>query len=365
MERAREATRASLGIGRLFEAVRDAVVIADATTGSIALWNPAAARLFGWTADEIEGKPLDVIIPPRYRARHHAGLDRYRRTGHGNLIDHGTPVLLPALHRDGHEVQVELMLSPLDAEERGRHVIAILRDVTERQRREADLRRANEDLEAFTYVVSHDLKEPVRALDAYLDELSESHAAHLPPAGRDALERAQQASARLREQLARLLEQARAPPGEAPLAPLDVAHLVRGEACRALYGTLAAERGATVLVDPDAPRVMGDAPTLCQALGNVIANAIRHNPASPPVVRVRGEAEGRLARILVEDNGPGFPEAVLRAYSERAFAPGAGPSGGFGLAIARRAVERQGGAMDLANLPGGGAVVRFTLPLAH
>src|SRR5687768_15823369 len=110
LERARDVTRARLGIGRLFDAVRDAVVIANASTGVVVLWNPAAARLLGWTAAEAEGQPLDVIIPPRYRERHHAGIERYRRTGRGSLIENGAPVLLPALHRDGREVPVELML---------------------------------------------------------------------------------------------------------------------------------------------------------------------------------------------------------------------------------------------------------------
>ena len=347
----------ALGIGRLFDTVRDAVVVAEVATGQVTLWNPAAARLFGWSAAEMEGKSLEVIIPPRFQERHRAGMERYRRTGHGNIIDAGSPVLVPAVRRDGSEIEVELMLSPIGED----HVVAILRDVTDRQRREEELRRANADLEAFSYVVSHDLKEPVRALGFYLDTLREQHAGGMSPESRALLEKAEDAAERLRRQLTRLLEFARVSRADLPRIPLDVDALLRNEGCRALYADLASERGASVLVEPDIPRVTGDADTLGQALGNVIGNAIRHNPSTPPVVRVRGEARGDEVVVSVEDNGPGFSEAVLKSFAQKGAAPEGGPRGGFGLAIARRAIERQGGRMTLEN-GNGGAVVRFFLP---
>jgi PAS domain S-box-containing protein len=59
-----------LGLERLFWAVSDAVVVGDARSGRIVLWNPAAERLFGYTADEAIGLPLDVLVPDALKARH-------------------------------------------------------------------------------------------------------------------------------------------------------------------------------------------------------------------------------------------------------------------------------------------------------
>jgi PAS domain S-box-containing protein len=125
-----------LGIGRLFEHIRDAVVVADVDTGQIVLWNPAATVLLGYSHAEALELPLETLIPERYRASHRAGIAHYRATGHGLLIDSGSPVTVMAQHQAGHEISVELTLSPIqDVRRRGRFVLAILRDVTERAER--------------------------------------------------------------------------------------------------------------------------------------------------------------------------------------------------------------------------------------
>jgi PAS domain S-box-containing protein len=125
-----------LGIGRLFDHVRDAVVVADVKSGRIVLWNSAAADLLGYSHSEALDLQLEALVPERLRAKHCAGIAHYVATGHGPLTDSGTPVTVPALHRSGQEVLVELTLSPIDdTQRRGRFVLAILRDVTERAER--------------------------------------------------------------------------------------------------------------------------------------------------------------------------------------------------------------------------------------
>ena len=84
-----------LGFGRLFDQIRDAVIVADVQTGRIVLWNPAATAIFGYTHDEACGMSLDALIPERLRARHHAGIARYRATGHGPYVDAHCLVLEP------------------------------------------------------------------------------------------------------------------------------------------------------------------------------------------------------------------------------------------------------------------------------
>jgi len=72
-----------VGIGRLFDRIRDAVVVADAASGRIRLWNPAAEALFGYTVVEALSLNVDVLVPERLRALHHAGIVHFAATGHG------------------------------------------------------------------------------------------------------------------------------------------------------------------------------------------------------------------------------------------------------------------------------------------
>lgn len=128
---------ADLGIGTLFTRVREAVVVADAPTGLIILWNPAAARIFGHAASDAVGQTLDFLVPPELREAHRAGIERYAATRAGALVDRDHPVELPALRKDGSRLVVELSLSSLDPIPGvSAPVLAVIRDVTERRRSE-------------------------------------------------------------------------------------------------------------------------------------------------------------------------------------------------------------------------------------
>src|SRR5690242_17058406 len=103
-----------VGIGRLFWAIRDAVVVGGVQTGRIVLWSPSAAVLFGYAEDEAVGMPIDVLVPDKFKAAHHAGLARYGATGHGALIDSGHAAQVAARRKDGEELAIELTLTPLE-----------------------------------------------------------------------------------------------------------------------------------------------------------------------------------------------------------------------------------------------------------
>ncbi len=127
------------GIGILFGAIRDAVIVGDAATGRIVLWSPAAETLFGYTADDVVGQLIEVLVPEALKPRHRIGLASYAETGHGPLVDSGVPVELPALRKDGQALTVELSLSPITtAQVPGRFVLAVVRDATERKRLEIE-----------------------------------------------------------------------------------------------------------------------------------------------------------------------------------------------------------------------------------
>ena len=135
-----------VGIGRLFESIRDAVVVAEADTGQIVLWNPAATEIFGYSPTEALELRVDDLVPDRLKAQHRAGLDRYRETGHGPYVDSRVLLDLPAVHKTGEEIRIEMSLAPVsaidDAAAGGSLALAIIRDTTERKRIEERLRES-------------------------------------------------------------------------------------------------------------------------------------------------------------------------------------------------------------------------------
>ncbi len=172
-----------LGIGKLFERIRDAVIVADAKTQRIVLWNRAAETMFGYSSSEALELRVEALVPEYLKAQHRAGMTRYAQTGHGPYIDSHSLLELPALRKDGEEIHIELSLSPIgpvdDADGDGRFVLAIIRDITDRKRAEERLQEANRRLEKlavlkadFTAMVAHELEAPLAAIRGYTDMLS-------------------------------------------------------------------------------------------------------------------------------------------------------------------------------------------------
>src|SRR5215218_1859527 len=152
-ERPRGTHKEDLGIGKLFERTRDAVIVADAETQQIVLWNPAATNIFGYSTSEALELRVETLVPEYLKEQHRAGLSRYAQTGRGPYIDSHSPLELPALRKDGEEIHIDLSLSPIglvnETVGEGRFVLAIIRDITERKRVEEALRNREERFQAL------------------------------------------------------------------------------------------------------------------------------------------------------------------------------------------------------------------------
>jgi PAS domain S-box-containing protein len=135
----------ALDIRAFLEAAADAIIAAGAN-GKIVFWNSAAARIFGFTADEALGQSLDLIIPERFRARHWEGYRQVMATG---TTKYQSEVLrVPALHKDGKALSIAFTVTLLDSSDgQGRTIVATVRDETARWNDERELRRRLAELE--------------------------------------------------------------------------------------------------------------------------------------------------------------------------------------------------------------------------
>ena len=101
-----------LGIGKLFWKIRDAVIVAEARSQRIVLWNPTATKIFGYSTSEALELRIEALVPEHLKAAHRAGIARYAEKGHVTYIDSDVPLELQALRKRGEEIYVELSLSP-------------------------------------------------------------------------------------------------------------------------------------------------------------------------------------------------------------------------------------------------------------
>ncbi len=118
--------------------IRDAVIVADPQTQRIVLWNRAATNIFGYSPSEALKLRVEDLVPERYQDQHRAGMKRYCQTRNGPYIGANRLLDLPARLKNGKEIRIELSLSPIEAAPGSNpHVLAIIRDVSERNRAEA------------------------------------------------------------------------------------------------------------------------------------------------------------------------------------------------------------------------------------
>jgi PAS domain S-box-containing protein len=168
-----------LGFGELFARIRDAVIVADAKTQRIVLWNPAAEKMFGYSTSEALELRVEALVPENLKDDHRAGIARYAETGHGPYVDSDAPLELPAVRKNGKEISVELSLSPIspvheaDGGE-GQFVLAIIRDVTRRKQAEEAIQQLNKDLENRVKERTSQLEATIAELEGSQQKLRES-----------------------------------------------------------------------------------------------------------------------------------------------------------------------------------------------
>jgi PAS domain S-box-containing protein len=347
---------------RLFRLVVESspsgVVMVD-RRGVIVLVNRETERLFGYTREELIGQSIERLVPDRFRNSHPHMRLGFLDDPQARAMGAGRDLF--GVHKDGSEIPVEIGLNPIEVEE-GFFVLASVIDIGPRKQVEAELRRSNEELERFAYVVSHDLQEPLRTVSSYVQLLSNRYHDRLDADAVDFIDFAVGGARRMQQLIADMLTFSRVGTRGAPLVPTGM-QAVYENALASLRASLD-ESNATVTADP-LPTVVADAGQLAQLLTNLVGNALKFRGDRPPHVHVGATRAGRMWTITVQDNGIGIaPEYFERIFVifQRLHSREEYPGTGVGLAICKRIVERHGGRIWVDSTPAQGARFSFTLP---
>jgi two-component system, LuxR family, sensor kinase FixL len=340
--------------------------------GTLISVNQAECDLFGFTEQEMVGRPIWEFMAPEDREKTRAGLLP-------RIVDEQPLVALEREYkrRDGAPVIMEIHQKRI-RDEAGRPIglRTFLLDITQRKRAEAalleqadKLARSNAELEQFAYVASHDLQEPLRKIQAFGDRLKTKYEAGLGPEGIDYLGRMQNAAARMQVLIQDLLTLSRVTSQSKPYTSVDL----RDVAATVVSDLEMRIRDCGGRVEIGAlPVIWGDRGQMAQLLQNLIGNGLKfRKPGQSPVVKVWSELQNLAAGqqmwwITVQDDGIGFDEKYrdrIFQIFQRLHGRNEYEGTGIGLAICRKIVERHGGAITASSTPGAGAKFLITLPI--
>lgn len=343
----------------------DAIVCID-TGGYIIIWNPQAERTFGYNQTEVIGRRLsETIIPEQYRLAHEAGLKRYLNTGQGTVLN--TVFEISALHRKGHEFPIELTIIPMRLKEHD-FFCAFIRDISERREAETrqkeyaeDLERKNIELEQFSYVVSHDLQEPLRTVSGFVELLKRHYKNETDENVIKYINYITDASDRMRRLVQDLLDYSRLG-RERILEPIDCNKLVQ-EVLSDLE--MAVQESRAVINIHPLPVISGYATEMKQLFQNLLSNSLKFRKrGEPPVITISVIPREDYWQFSITDNGIGIDDK----YSDRIFVifqrlhtKNEYEGTGIGLAHCRKIAELHNGKIWVDSKPGEGATFNFTI----
>ncbi|HEX4901487.1 MAG TPA: PAS domain S-box protein [Acidimicrobiales bacterium] len=357
----------------LVDAAPDAMVIVD-PDGRIELVNSQAEAMFGYERGELLDRPVETLVPPRFRGHHPAHREAY--VAAPKVRPMGAGLELFAMRKDGSEFPVEISLSPLLSADRV-SISAAIRDVSVRKRAEAvqaaafeaereatrQLREVDRIRSDFLSTVSHELRTPLTAIRGFADLLVAQWEATAPEQQRALVERIAAAGMRLDRLIEDLLDFTRLERGH---LVMDVrAHELRDLVEDARRQLAVALEQHQVEVDVPAGLVaLVDEKAIARVLSNLLTNAAKFSPLGSTIA-ITGAAEGDRVVLRVRDQGDGIPASEHERVFERFYRVGGGvahrPGTGVGLAIVKEFTEAQGGSVSLSSTPGEGS--EFTLRL--
>ena len=334
--------------------------------GTIVFANDLAQQLFGYTRAELLQRPVEDLLPSRFRAAHPGLRDAYGKDPVARPM--GTGRALFGLRKDGVEFPVEIGLNPVDTDA-GRFFVSAIVDISDREQtkrlKEAvdALERSNRELQRFASVASHDLQTPMRSIASFVQLLGSTYGDRLDDQGRDWIHRTVASVKHLQAMVRDLLEYSRIGSDHLNFVSLAVRDVV--DDAILLLDAGIREAGAQIAVG-ELTSVLGDRSQLLQLFHNLIGNALKYRGAAPVRIDISAARAGAEWQFAVRDNGIGIEprhydrifEMFQRLHDQRDY-----PGTGIGLAVCRRIVNGHGGRIWVESSPGGGSLFRFSIPV--
>jgi PAS domain S-box-containing protein len=374
----------------LLEAAPDAIMQVDAD-GQIILLNRVTEKMFGYTREELLGKPVEVLIPQNLHAAHTGHRARYRE--HPTTRSMGTGLALEAIRKDGSRFPVEISLSPSRSEEEGFRVTAIIRDISERKladdrlraaqarythtltetNRELELRnreieRANRLKSEFLASMSHELRTPLHTIIGFSELLGEQMEGPLTEKQKRWINHIHNDSLHLLELINDILDLSKIEAGRLELRPEPFEFIGVVTESLASVRTLAQAKSLALETAVDVPMaVEADRLRLKQILVNLLSNAVKFTPEGGRV-HVGAHVDADLLVVSITDTGIGIPKEEHESIFDKFHQVGATTKGvregtGLGLPITRRLVEQHGGRISVESEPERGSRFTFTIPI--
>jgi len=341
----------------------DAIITID-ERGIIDSFNPAAERLFGYAPEDVLGKNVALLMPAPFRDEHDGYLQHYLTTGEQRIIGLGREVI--AQRKDGGTFPIELAVSEMRLGQR-RMFTGLVHDISQRKQTETqqarlihELESANEELKNFAYVVSHDLKAPLRAIGSLADWINADQAEKLDAEGKEHLRLLMQRVRRMDGLIDGILQYSRVGRVRETVVEMDLNDIV-SEA----IAMLAPPPHIRIDVTPGLPPIRAERTRILQLFQNLLSNAIKYLDKPQGQIRVDCVEHDADWEFSVADNGPGIEARHFKRIFQlfQTLAPkDRVESTGVGLALVKKIVEMYGGRVWLESQPGVGSTFYFTLP---
>ncbi|HVT38672.1 MAG TPA: PAS domain-containing sensor histidine kinase [Gemmatimonadaceae bacterium] len=349
----------------------DAIICIDEAQ-RITFFNDGAQHIFGYSAEEVVGQPLDLLLPQRFRGAHADHVAGFGRSP-VNARTMADRREISGVRKDGTEFPAEAAIAHVQTSE-GLAYSVVLRDITERRRIEAvsaqlvrDLQSALAARDEVLGIVSHDLRNPVNAVKMLSSAILRPDAhGDLPPEVKEYASTMVRAAEQMDALIQDLLDVTRIESGRLQILPQAIPLATLVTRTFETLAPLAAEEGVALrsAIPGGLPPVDVDAGRVMQLLSNLVGNAIKYTPQGGSVT-LSALRERDVLRVLVADTGVGIladelPRVFDRFWqSKRTNRSGAG----LGLTIARGIVRGHGGRIWMESTPGEGTRVYFTLPI--
>ncbi len=332
----------------LFEAAPDAIVLVDGE-GRIRRVNRQAELMFGYSRRELLNKPVEALLPPRFREHHVAHRSAYLAEPRQRPM--GAGLELYGLRKDGTEFPVDIVLSPLQTDDQ-LFVVSVIRDITERKEMEAELaevqRRLTDSLEAERLHMAQELHDgPIQDLYAISYRLTELAPGLPDEAGAEQMAAIQATLQQVLRTLRAISVELRPP----ALAPFGLEKAIRSYVEE--FQKAHPELDVQLDLMPDGQTLPEPARlAMFRIYQQALNNVVHHAEAS--LVAIRLKLDAQQVTLEIQDNGHGFRLPSRRIMLVR--------QGHLGLAGIAERVEAIGGRLDIVTAPGEGTLIRVVVP---